>query len=393
MNILITIYHGLGKGGAEVSAGCLARELQKRGHNIVILSTGNYEGLKCVPIARFHKWPSFMIKRLYLESAVRKAIREYDIDIVYAQDMLTTLGAIRAARKEGKKAAVHIRDYWFACPKSSCMMPDYSLCVKCSYRQLLKCCCIFRLPWEILKLRMIKKCWKEFNGVGCIFVAGNYEEDILRSVNAKCPIIHVNNAREFSQMPAPKNASAFRKKAGLTKCTALFFSSLTSTKGAGELMKIIEAVLIRTRSVQFVIAGDGPYSGRIRELSKKYSANVKYLGRLGNEEIASLLAASDMALFPAIWREPFGGAQIEAAAAKTVVIGDNVGGVRDKVFGIHIPAKNTKKWADTIIRLAGNSRERKKLAESCYANAKKHYNQKDYADKIEAALNGVVNGN
>ena len=56
MNILFTIYHPLGGGGAEVSTKLLAHSLKKRGHKVILASTGKYEAveLRDKDAKRFH---------------------------------------------------------------------------------------------------------------------------------------------------------------------------------------------------------------------------------------------------------------------------------------------------------------------------------------------------
>lgn len=390
MNILVTIYHGLGKGGAEVSVKALCESLKQRGHNVFIASTEQYAGFKWIRLSRFRKWPSFFVKRAYLEYMFKKAIKEHHIDLVYPQDMYTTLGAIKAAKKEKKSVAVHLRDYWFACPRSSCVMPDYTMCWYCSYSSLLKCASPLRLPWEFLKLSLIKKCWKNFNKADCIFAATEHEEGILREIGVKTRIVLVRNARKFDFHADKKAVNEFRAKYALKGTVATFFGSLTYTKGAKALLDIIPGVVEKDKNVQFLIAGDGSYANEFIELSKKMPGAVIFTGRLKQEEVPALLASSDIVLFPSVWREPFGGAQLEAAAAKKAIIGDNVGGVRDRVFGIHIPVKDTGKWAEKILYLAHNAKARQELAEAGFKNARKEYNLNNYIDKIEWELEHAV---
>lgn len=390
MNILVTIYHGLGKGGAEVSVKALCESLKERGHNVFIASTEPYAGFKWIRLSKFRKWPSFLIKQVYLEHVLKKAIKQHNIDLVYPQDMYTTLGAIKVAKKEKKSIVIHLRDYWFACPRSSCVMPDYTMCSYCSYGNLLKCASPLRLPWEFLKLNMIKKCWKNFNDADCIFAATDHEESILREVGVKTKIVLARNARNFDFHANKAAVSAFKAKHALKGIVATFFGSLTYTKGAQVLLEIIPRVVEMDKNVQFLIAGDGGYNNEFIELSRKMQDSVILTGRLKQEEIPVLLASSDIVLFPSVWREPFGGAQLEAAAAKRAIIGDNVGGVRDKVFGIHISVKYIDKWAEKILYLAHNPKARARLAEIGFKNAKKEYNLKDYVDKIEQELEYAV---
>src|SRR3989344_4828714 len=138
MNILITIYHSLGFGGAEVSTTFLSKELEKLGHKVIIASTQNYEGLTTKTFKEFNKIPFYSYHEYYLNRFLRKIIREENIDVVYPQDRLTTIPAIIAAKKEKRPIVVHFRDFWYACPRSSCIGPDNKNYDICTYLIILK---------------------------------------------------------------------------------------------------------------------------------------------------------------------------------------------------------------------------------------------------------------
>ena len=63
MKILFVIYHGLGFGGAEISTKYLAEGLKKRGHEIIFLSHGHYEGFQNYPLAAYKNIPLFSLQR------------------------------------------------------------------------------------------------------------------------------------------------------------------------------------------------------------------------------------------------------------------------------------------------------------------------------------------
>ena len=64
MKILFTVYAPLGYGGAEVSMKLLAEGLKKRGHDVIIASTGTYSGFKTYKFRRFRKAPLFYVHNL-----------------------------------------------------------------------------------------------------------------------------------------------------------------------------------------------------------------------------------------------------------------------------------------------------------------------------------------
>ena len=75
MKILFTVYSSLGYGGAEVSMKLLAEGLKKRGHDVIIASTGDYPGFKTYRFMRFRRAPLFYVHNLYLSSFLSKIIK------------------------------------------------------------------------------------------------------------------------------------------------------------------------------------------------------------------------------------------------------------------------------------------------------------------------------
>src|SRR3989338_2461827 len=97
MKILFVTYHGLRFGGAEVSTKYLAEGLKKRGHEIIFVSNGHYEGFKNY-ILKSYTFLPFSLQRRYVRKIVKRVIKEENPDIVHAHDRLTSVGAVQAAR-------------------------------------------------------------------------------------------------------------------------------------------------------------------------------------------------------------------------------------------------------------------------------------------------------
>ena len=138
MNILLTNAKGLGHGGAEISIMQIGHELQKRGHSVVLASSASFEGLNMELFKNVEKYPYFL-QHAYLKKFFIRLIKKHSIDIITPQDNITTVPAIKAAKVCSIPVAVNFRSYWFACPISSCLRPDYSVCVHCNWKRLLFC--------------------------------------------------------------------------------------------------------------------------------------------------------------------------------------------------------------------------------------------------------------
>lgn len=125
---------------------------------------------------------------------------------------------------------------------------------------------------------------------------------------------------------------------------------------------IIEAAAIIKRkspdlNVVVVIAGDGPDKEKYKELAKKLDVNVNFLGRISQEQAATVWANIDIAIIPSL-SESFGVAALEAQACGTPVVISSADGLLETtnpgITSIVIEQKNSKSIADAVIELYNN---------------------------------------
>mgnify|MGYP001574491632 CR=1 FL=1 len=171
MKILFVTYHGLGFGGAEVSTKYLARGLQERGHEVIFVSHGQYEGFRNYFLKRFTFLP-FSLQRMYVRKVVKKVIQKEHPDIVHVHDRLTSVGAVQAAKALKIPVVVHFRDYWAVCPRSSCMAPDGFAYERCTPAVIFKHYPFYRWSLELYKLFSLRKARRVVNQADVKFCNG-----------------------------------------------------------------------------------------------------------------------------------------------------------------------------------------------------------------------------
>ena len=83
--------------------------------------------------------------------------------------------------------------------------------------------------------------------------------------------------------------------------------------------------------VKLLLVGDGPDQRRVRDLASRYELNdrVEFLGEI--DEVESIVAAADVALFPSE-SESFGLSMLEAQACGVPVVATQVGGLPEVVL-------------------------------------------------------------
>lgn len=118
-------------------------------------------------------------------------------------------------------------------------------------------------------------------------------------------------------------AEAKRKYGLQGKFVCLFVGRLIEKKG---VLEFLEAASISSKSIQWVLAGDGPLAGKVEEKSKELK-NVLYLGRVENDQLPTVYNAADILVVPSTHEEGFGRVILEALFCGVPVIGANRGGI------------------------------------------------------------------
>lgn len=387
MNILITIYHSLGYGGAEVSTSLLAKQLEKLGNKVIIASTQPYEGLDTRLFKKF-KLPFYGCQEFYLSKFLRKLIKKENIDIIYPQDKFTSIPAIIAAKRENKRVIVHFRDYWYACPRSSCLTPDFENYDVCNYKIILKKYPKYRLIWDLYKWAYIKRSWKILEKADAKVVSSNMEKEKLELCNIKENVKVIPISRDI-KIFEKADGKAFRKKYNFKKYIITFVGSLFYTKGVSILVEIIPRVIKENKDISFLIIGNGPMESNLRKMIKENNLeeNVIMTGRLPIEKVAEAYSISDAVLLPVVWREPFSGVPLEVGAAGKALITSDIGAIREMKgdFKLLVEPFDYDGWKNAILRVVKDKKLRDKLG----SNGKKMV--KNYSvEKISKRINDLL---
>ena len=140
------------------------------------------------------------------------------------------------------------------------------------------------------------------------------------------------NWADWSSVP---NKEVFRKQyPNVSEKFVLFAGRLATNKGLSDLVSAMQ--LIDKKSVDLVITGaDMGLGKRLEKEASDKGVKMHRLGHIDDETYRSVLSAAEMLVLPSEY-EAFGIVLLEAAAAKTAVIGTNVGGIPEAMS----PGKN-----------------------------------------------------
>jgi len=374
MRILITSYRPLGYGGAEISVSLLAKGLNKLGNKVIIASTEKFGGFECKLFKKFEKLP-FKFHEIYLKHFLINIIKKEKIDVIYSQDRLTSIGAILAAKKCKIKTVVHFRDYWFACPYSSCLSEDGFEYNKCTSKIILKHFKAKRWLWDFYKLKYLRRARKILDKADIKIANSSAVKRRLEINNIRNSIV-VPILREFKDEIG--DGSRIKKKYNLRKKVITFIGSLTYPKGIMNMVKIMPNIL--NDNISFLIVGSGALFDKIR------GDGIVKTGKLNFNEMKDIYAASDLIVLPSLWQEPLSGILLEAASFKKAILSSDRGGSID-IFEDLIKADDLNEWEKRIKELIENDDLRNKKALEWYKKAKSKYDVDIISKKINELLN------
>lgn len=190
-------------------------------------------------------------------------------------------------------------------------------------------------------------------------------------------ILRDNPGIEVAVIPMGVDAQVFRpgktevdvrKHYGIEGKLILFVGRLSEKKGVRYLIDAMPMVLREFPEAKLLIVGSGELEEELKnhvQDSAERREQVVFAGGVPNNQLPSYYAGADVFVGPSIEAkggdtEGFGLTFVEAALAGCLLIGSDVGGIRDIIednqTGFLVPEKNSRALAEKIIYgLQGNS--------------------------------------
>lgn len=177
----------------------------------------------------------------------------------------------------------------------------------------------------------------------------------------------------------------------------LSVSRLVPRKGMDNLIKTGASLQSDHPNLELVIAGGGRDLSRLQAIARRSGANVKFLGRVPDEDLPSLYGSAD--IFAMLCRERWGGLEqegfgvvfLEAAASGIPQIAGDSGGAAEAVehgkTGFVVPAHRANKYMiDAVRRLVENSELRRQMGENARRRAEREFSYDLLATQLGAVL-------
>ncbi len=430
--------------GTEIYTLNLAREMQRRGHEVAILtrapsSTSEAEGGPADfsvkrESYRGANWPereSLAVWRMTHRLQHRRlrdsfdqpranapfleVLRAFQPDLVHFQHLIhLSAGLVREAQDAGLATVVHCHDLWPTCARVQAIRPDGE---RCEENMGAGCYLCVKEKWYE-HIPAAKAAGSLLGPVGALIAsaAGQSEygdlmarQDFLlnawgsadlrispsRFVRSKLLatgafdparfVFSENGVRhEFlkrlDKRPDPKGRVRFG-----------FIGSLVWYKGGEVLMRAM-GELAGKNAVLRVFGDFTPDSdahhGKLRDLAQ--GCAVEFKGRVDNTELSRVYAETDVLIVPSIWFENAPITIQEAFLAGTPVVTSNIGGmaeyVRDGIDGLHFQVGDAKDLARTLRRFIDEPR----LLESLSQDFPRVKSVEEDAGEMEFRYRGLV---
>lgn len=392
-------------GGAEHSVKNLAETLVKNNHEVHVLCIGSEDCKEIINGVKVHR-----IKNININSAieyqnkentsivskliyrgidlhgcmnrnkVKEIIKEISPDIAHVNNFPGFgLDLFKVLKQLKVPTIFTARDYYSLCPNARLMDKQGEIC---SNRK--KICEIYG-----------KANKRGLNKINHITAPSNFTLKLIKdnfnikSENMSC--IYNSIDIDFDQI----TNLYIQKKENLENkqyIDIVFLGCLDRYKG---IDRLVEYCINTSRlGVRLHIAGNGPLKEMINDYQKKYD-NIKYYGKLKENELNRLLQKCDILAAPSMWYEPFGRIVLDAYKNCMPVISTGNGGlgelIKENKTGFIISFKDEQEFIEII-----NKYKDKELLIRHMENCKNEivkYSNKVIVEEYESLYKKVIANN
>jgi len=364
MKILHITTH-LNKGGITSYLFSLAIELKKRGHNLIISSSGGEvkesflkNGVEHLDIPICTK-SDISPKLLFSYFILSRFLLKNRVDIIHAHTRVTQILAFFLSQR-------------FRIPLVT------------------TCHGFFRPRWH----RKIFPCW----GDRVIAISSQVKEHLMKDFKAKEEDIRlIHNGVDLDKFKdyTREEINDLRREIGLTKDSFIVGSAgrFSTVKGLEYFIKAAPAVLKNNENVVFLLIGYGKEKSRLRQIAKDLKVENKIVFFKPIRETYEYLGVMDVFVMPST-QEGLGLSLLEAQAQKIPVVASRVGGIPDIIedgtTGILVEPKDESALSSAILKLMRDRDFYSKLRDNAYDKITKEFTLGQMVVKTEKLYEGLL---
>ncbi len=195
----------------------------------------------------------------------------------------------------------------------------------------------------------------------------------------------ISNSIDTAEFRECASRRDFRAELELDKDDFLvaFVGRLIPEKGISSIIEASRNCELISRRVVFALAGDGPLADEVKAAE---GPNLRWVGRLGKNDVSALLQQSDALCLPSR-SEGFSTTLLEAGACGCPAVVTDIGGARelipDEHYGTIIKSMATSSIIAAIVHLADDSLLLMEQRRDCQSLVEKNYSWNSTAESVE----------
>ncbi len=345
-------------GGTELHLLNLSRELQKRGHSVVVAcrpdgwveSKAREWKLETVnlSLAKQHDWKML--------PAFRREMRERRIDVLHAHWNSDILVPGTAARLEGVPARILSRH------------------VPHPFRS--------RVAGKLFSWLLYTRFVTVSESVRRVLIASGVPPNRVVTIH------HGTNIDEFQATSRPPGE--IRRELGIRddELAVNLAGRMTPEKGHADLIDAAGLLQSSGLPLKFVFTGDGPEAAGLKNRIDSAGLTDRFIFTGYRSDMSDVLAAMDIVTVPSTWEEPCSAVVQQGMIMGKPVIGTRVGGTPEMIVegktGLLAQASYPADLAEAIRKLAADPKLRSEMGEAGRQRVTREFSLSGMVDKIEA---------
>jgi glycosyltransferase involved in cell wall biosynthesis len=399
IGIVSNLYPPDARGGAELVAQRVADALYERGHDVVVLTTQPFDGVRSLfvrirertlaAVYRFFPFNVYYLKHdrfipfpiralwhvidlvsPFGRSAIRQVIKDEEPDVMITHNLKGIGVAIgREIQKQGVPHIHTLHDVQLTVPSGLLIAGQENSWLNESFLR----------RWYEAGVR-------RFLGTPDLVISPS----TFLGEYYKGRGIFTDTRVEILPNPVPHCNTVERKERIAPRTNILYVGQLEHHKGIKELFEAFEQV--NDGDIELHIAGEGALMDYVCDRAKM-DKRIRYHGFVSLKHLIKLLETSDMVVIPSICYENSPTVIYESFLVGVPVIASNIGGIpeliEEGVTGILVEPGNPTDLARAITSIHENRDEWWAKAEDIQVQAKQYAIDK-YVDQLEQYLKEVV---
>ncbi|MEJ8543367.1 glycosyltransferase family 4 protein [Methanothermobacter wolfeii] len=390
--IISSLYKPTIIGGAEVVAEKTARELQRRGHEVFVVTTNHHSKTEEVDVddIKTYRIPLniYSIYNLSDQSIIKKLLwhlidlwnpsayfklkdilKEKKPDIIHIHNFKGFSGAaFSAAKKLDVPVVFTVHDCSVYCVRANLLKGDGSICteprIPCRFYKEVNSFFIDKIPDFVIspsKFLIDKLKYQGFFRDSEIAVIPNPVEKDLEIIEKDYITIDI-----------------------------LYVGALSGHKGTDVLIRAFRE--LGDDNMRLHIVGRGPDEDKLKAISGD-DEKIIFHGFLKGEELSGMYGKANVTVVPSVCYENSPMVVYESFAHSTPVIGSNIGGIPELVSegcnGFLFEPGDKDELKSTLKRLVEDPSILKEFEKNAYESAKK-YTIKEHLEKLERIYRGLL---